>query len=121
MDQSYAAIELRIQNAIDAINTRKNAKHSAIAREFHVPYDRLRNRLAGNPSKSEVRGLHYRLLTPNQDLALSLFYQKLSDIDTSARLNSIRIEANRLLLQTCDSTNPPPPIGPKWAKRWLDR
>ena len=36
MDQSYAATEIRIKEAINAINTRKNAKHSAIAREFHV-------------------------------------------------------------------------------------
>ena len=121
MDQSDAAVEKRIKDAIDAINTRKNAKHSAIAREFNVPYDRLRNRLAGAPSKSEVRGLHRRLLTPDQDLALSLFYQRLSDAGTPARLNSIKNEANRLLRQTSDPANPPPPIGPQWAKQWLDR
>ena len=47
MDQSYAAIGLRIGLAIDAIHTRKNVKVKAIAREFGVPYNRLRNRLAG--------------------------------------------------------------------------
>ena len=66
MDQSYAAVEKRIKDAIDAINTRKNAKHSVIAREFHVPYDRLRNRLTGASSRSEVRGLYHRLLTPDK-------------------------------------------------------
>ena len=121
MDQSYAAVEKRIKDAINAINTRKNAKHKAIAREFQVPYDRLRNRLSGNPSKSEVRGMHNRLLTPDQDLALVLFYEKLSNAGTPARLNSIKSEANRLLRQTCDPTKPPPEIDPQWAKRWLDR
>ena len=54
MNQSYAATESRIHDAIDAINTRQNAKVKAIAREFDVPYKRLRNRLAGAPTKSEV-------------------------------------------------------------------
>ena len=121
MDQSYSAVESRIQDAINALNTRTNAKVKAIAREFKVPYDRLRNRLAGAPSKSEMRGLHNRLLTPDQDLALVLFYERLSNAGTPARLNSIKSEANRLLRQTCDPTKPPPTIGPQWVKRWLDR
>ena len=116
MNQSYAATESRIHDAIDAINTRQNAKVKAIAREFDVPYKRLRNRLAGAPTKSELRGLHTRLLTPDQDLALSLFYQIFSNAGTPARLNSIKAEANRPLRQNCDPANPPPPIGPKWAK-----
>lgn len=121
MDMSYAAVESRIQEAIDAFNTRQNAKISSLAQEFHVPYQRLRNRLGGAPSKSDIRGLHNRRLKPDQELALTLFYQRLSNAGTPARLNSIKNEANRLLLQDCDPVNPPPPIGPQWAKRWLDR
>ena len=74
MNQSYAATESRIHNVIDAINTRQNAKVKAITREFDVSYKSLRNRLTETPTKLEVRGLHNRLLTPNQDLAISLFY-----------------------------------------------
>ena len=121
MDQSYSAVESRIQDAIDALNTRTNAKVKTITREFNVPYNRLRNRLTRAPSKSEIQGLYNRLLTPDQDLALVLFYEKLSNAGTPARLNSIKSEANRLLRQTCDPTKPSPTIGPQWAKRWLDR
>ena len=74
IDQLYRAIESRIIEAINAINTRKNTKIAKIAREFDVPYDRLRNRLYGIPSASAVRGLYNRRLTDNQEKALQLFY-----------------------------------------------
>lgn len=106
MDQSYSAVKSRIQDAINVLNTRTNAKVKAIAREFEVPYNRLRNRLAETPSKSEIRGLYNRLLTPNQDLALVLFYERLSNINTLARLNSIKSKINRLLRQTYNSIKP---------------
>ena len=54
MDQLYRAIESRIIEAINAINTRKNTKIAKIAREFDMPYDRLRNRLYDISSTSAV-------------------------------------------------------------------
>ena len=56
MDQSYNAVEGRIQEAIDAIRTRQNTSRRVIAKEFDVPEERLRSRLNGHPPKSAVRG-----------------------------------------------------------------
>ena len=121
MDMSYPAVEGRIKDAIEAFYSRKNPNRSAIAREFDVPPERLRSRLNGRPSQSEVRGLHNRLLSPDQDKALVLFYQRLSNAGTPARLNSVKGEAIRLLRQDWDPAKPFPKIGPHWAKRWMDR
>lgn len=41
MDMSYAAIEERLKEAINAYNTCKKPKKSANARESHAPYERL--------------------------------------------------------------------------------
>ena len=47
MLESYTEIESHITKAIAALNTRKNAKLRAIAREFEVPRERLRSRYHG--------------------------------------------------------------------------
>ena len=114
---SYQVIEKRITDAIDVLNTRENAKIKPIAREFNVPYDRLRNRLSDAPSKTAVRELHNRRLTDSQEVVLKLYYQKLSNADTSTRLNSIKNEADRLLRQDCDPANSPLSVESQWVKR----
>ena len=65
MDQSYIAIESRIQEAIDVFNTRNNAKITNVAKEFHVSYYRLRSRLQGIPSPSQIHELDNQLLISN--------------------------------------------------------
>ena len=62
MAEAYTIIENRISKAIDALNSRKNAKLSAIAREFNVPRESLRSRFKGVPSKTKVLGLHNQRL-----------------------------------------------------------
>ena len=117
MNQSYAAIESRINNAINAYSTRNNEKLTQIAREFNVPYHRLRNRLGGILSVSQVRGLYNRLLTPDQDLALVIYCERLVNVGTPARLSSIKTEALKVrgsLPQPRETTSEPtlfvPPI-----------
>ena len=46
MNQSYTAIESRIQEAIDAFNTRNNAKITDVVKEFNVPYVAFKAHLA---------------------------------------------------------------------------
>lgn len=48
MAESYQAIEDWIDQAFEALRTRKTAKRNAIAREFRVPVQRLRS-MAGHP------------------------------------------------------------------------
>ena len=121
MDNSYQAIEARIKDGIQAYHAQKKPNLSAIAREFSVPIDRIKSRLNGTPSKSEVRGVHNRLLTPEQDVALTQYFHRLVNNGAPPRLNQIKSEAIRLLRLDWDPAKPFPEIGPQWAKRWLDR
>ena len=111
MDMSYHAVEARIKDVIEAYHVSENPNRSAIARQFDVLLERLKSRLKGNPSKTAVRGLHNRRLTVDQEAALRLYYHKLSNADTPARLNSIKNEIDRLLRQDCDLANPPSSVG----------
>ncbi len=86
MAATYAIIEGRIQKAIDAINTRENPNRAEIAREFRVPYDRLRSRLRDYQSKTAVRELHNRALKPDQKSALRQYLTTVNQLGLSARL-----------------------------------
>ncbi len=121
MAATYAIIEGRIQKAIDAINTRENPNRAEIAREFRVPYDRLRSRLRGYQSKTAVRGLHNRALKPDQESALRQYLTTVDQLGLSARLHMVQSTANALRAQDFARWNPPPLLDARWAKRWLDR
>ena len=105
MNMSYKAIESRLINAINTYNTSSKKNLSAIAREFHVSSDRLRSRLLDTLSKSEIRDLHNRRLKSDQELALKLYCQHLAEADKSVRLNALKAEVNRLLLQDYNPVN----------------
>ncbi len=107
MTSTYAIIEGRIQKAIDAINTRENPNRAEIAREFRVPYERLRSRLKGYQSKTAVRGLHNRALKPDQESALRQYLIKLDQLGLSARLHMVQSTANALHAQDFPRWNPP--------------
>ncbi len=119
MAATYAIIEDRIQKAITALNTRDNVTRAKVAREFDVPVQRLRSRLKGH--SPAVRGLHNRALKPDQELALHTYIKRLDELGLSARLNLIESAGNLLLRQDYPRWAPPLPLGPKWAKRWLNR
>ncbi len=121
MTSTYALIEDRIQKAIDAINTRENPNRAEIAREFRVPYDRLRSRLRGYQFKTAVRGLHNRALKPDQESALRQYLTTVDQLGLSARLHMVQSTANALRAQDFARWNPPPLLNAQWAKRWLDR
>jgi hypothetical protein len=121
MTSTYIAIEHRIQKAINALNTRQNPSQTEIAREFNVPLQRLRSRLAGHPPASAVRGLHNRKLKPDQDLALHTYIKRLDELGLPVRLNMIQSTANALIRQDYPRWAYPPPLNAQWTKRWLDR
>ena len=121
MPESYTEIEIRITKAIDALNTRKNAKLRAIARGFEVLRERLRSRYHGAPSKSEIRGMHTRRLKPDQESTLYMYIKKLDSLNIPARLHMVQIAANFILYQTAPVSEPPPLIGSYWTKRRLNR
>jgi hypothetical protein len=94
MASTYAIIEGRIQKAIEAINTRESSNRAEIAREFRVPYERLRSRLKGYQSKTAVRGLHNRALKPDQESALRQYLTKMDELGLSVRLHLLQSTAN---------------------------
>ena len=89
MANNSHAIEVRVKAAVDAYHLRNNAKIRALAREFDVPHGRLRFRLKGMPSASDVRGLHLRALTPAQDEALRRHILSLDSIGCPPRLKMV--------------------------------
>lgn len=121
MTESYQAIEVRIEQTIDAINTRKNVNKAAIAREFRVPLQRLRSRLQGKPSKIEVRELHERRLKPDQKLTLHQYLTKLNQLGLPTRLHMMKQIATIILRQDCDLDHSSSSLDLHWAKRWLQR
>jgi hypothetical protein len=121
MASTYAIIEGRIQKAIEAIHTHENPNRAEIAREFRVPYERLRSRLKGYQSKTAVRGLHNRALKPDQESALRQYLTKMDELGLPARLHMVQSTANALRAQDFPRWNPPPLLSDEWDKRWLDR
>ncbi len=99
MAATYAIIEGRIQKAIDAINTCENPNRAEIAREFRVPYDRLRSRLRGYQFKTAVRELHNKALKSDQKSALRQYLTTVNQLSLSARLHMMQSTANALRAQ----------------------
>lgn len=52
MPDTYKTIENRIQDALSALRSQENPKIASTAREFDVPYHRLRARWNGRLSRS---------------------------------------------------------------------
>ena len=115
MPETYQEVEKRISEAIAAINSRENVNRNKIAQEFRVPVQRLRSRLNGNPTASDVRGLHLRKLPPDQEKALHDYFIQLDETGIPTRLHMIEQAANSLLRMSSDPAAPPP------FKHWLNR
>lgn len=82
-------MEARIFDAIDAIRHRDVYVLTNVAREFVVPYKRLRNRYLGTPSKSEVSGLHLRRLETYQEEPLHRYLKEWDDMGLPHRYSFI--------------------------------
>jgi hypothetical protein len=121
MPSNCAEIETRINQAIDHLTKNPCTKVARAAREFNVPVQRLRRRLQGVSSASDVRGLHTRRLTAEQDLALIIYLRKLISFGLNPRLNVIKSAAYKLLMQDASESSPPPPLSHAWTTRWLQR
>lgn len=86
-----------------------------------MPLGRLRSRLENKPSLSDIRGVHERRLSSEQDAALVLYLQHLINLGLHPRLRLVKIAATKLILQTWTESTPPHPISHAWPKRWMDR
>ena len=104
---------------IETLETRPQLAH--VAWLFSVPYQRLRRRLQGLPSKS-TRNPTNRKLTDEQEEALESYLRRCDRIGAAARVRMVAISANSILARYHTNTAvPPPKIGSHWASRYLER
>ena len=123
MASQYENEEARIQQAILCVRDVKNVKISLLAREFDVPYQRLRARLAGRGLRDNCGG-GGKLLDEVQEKVLISYLQKMKDTGIYAKQYMLDGIANWLLAEehkAADPTTPPPTIGVNWSTRWLKR
>ena len=69
----------------------------------------------------DVRGLHGRRLSSDQDLALVLYIQRMIALGLHPRLRMIEAAANKLLMQGWTDSTPPQLLSHAWATRWMSR
>jgi hypothetical protein len=96
MADSYKTIEDRLQQAIIAIRRGELTKITQAAAAFDVPYQRLRARFLGRPSRSERYPTNLRL-TKEEDAGLCQYLDRLDDLGISTRKGGVAATANLLL------------------------
>jgi hypothetical protein len=116
----YKKIEEAIAQAVEAYSTNKSQKISVLARQFDVPYRRLKRRLDGQDSRS-TRQPSNKLLTDDQESAIVTWIQYLDRIGAPATTDMLRNCANSILQRNHPDENPPPVVGPNWPYRFTKR
>lgn len=121
MPKTYAEVEARIQEALGAISRRDKWTYAAVAREFNIPAERLRNRHNGVPSRMELIPPN-RKLSEAQEAAVCEYLNRLDQIGTAVRLSMLRNCADLILYRSHDNPNTPPSkVSNNWSKRFLER
>ena len=96
-------------------------KIAELARKFKVPYERLKRRNRGLPSKSTR--LHTSTkLTNVQEEAILLYLRRCEEIGLQPRLYTLRATANSVLKQAHQNPlTPPPTVSKMWPLRFRER
>ena len=120
--EPYGDIEIRIQAAIESLNTNPNPypNIAEIARKYEIPVSRLRARLQGCQSRQQRPGTNHKL-TDDQELAVCQYLDRLDAIGTSARLQMVTGCANAILQYAHAGPEPAPVVSDHWAPRFLNR
>ena len=90
---------------------------SQLARQFGVPYERLRSRVKGRKSLFQ-RTPTSRRLNGTQEAALCRYLDHRDTIGKPLKQSEVRDVATKILRQENASVLP---LGPDWVKRFLDR
>ena len=96
MDNSYLAIEKRVEAACKAARQKKRAKIAPLAREFGVPVSRLRARLQGRPSRSS-RPITTKRLDASQEAALVRWIERLDTLHVPPTAGMVEASANAII------------------------
>jgi hypothetical protein len=96
MSQAYFDVERRISTACSVARTVKKANFAALAREYDVPFGRLRARFAGRASRS-TREMAYTRLNKVQIRALESWIDRLDSLHIPPTANMVVASANAML------------------------
>jgi DDE superfamily endonuclease len=120
LSESYAQVERRVIQACEQACLEISPNISEYAREYRVPYARLRRRYMGGFSRQEVGGVNKRL-SEAQDSALCTYLDTLDSLGISARKRMIRGYGNQMLVAAhSDPSTPCALLGINWSTRWLE-
>ena len=117
MPSSYHECEDRIQKAIDALNRRDFPSMLAAAEYFDVPYNRLRLRYQGKPSRIANGGRNRKLSDEQKSALINFVRQQYTSGYNRLRWDQVQRAANTLLAQIYP-TGDPPSVSPFWARRF---
>ena len=113
----YKAVEGRVQEALEALESSPKTSLAVLARQFDVPYYRLYRRARGAQSKSSRPAPNIRL-NATQDLALKAYIDRCDQLGMPALIPQLVGAAQRIL----DLEHPSgqaPALGKDWVARWL--
>jgi hypothetical protein len=122
MSISNEEIEKRILQALDYVSSDSKINFSQLARDFRVPYQRLRARANGRKSLHQTAAKNFKL-TLEQDSAIEAYIKRLDQLNICARPMMVVACANSLLrlANRKSAEGPPPTVNQRWLKRWLQR
>ena len=114
MAKAARALEEVIQDALGELELCDKPKIAVVARNHGVPYQRLRARWKGRPSKLNHPGANKRL-SIEQEAALCQYLDRLDEMGTPAKMPMIESCANSILRRSAPPDRPRPllaTIGP---------
>ena len=114
MPDSYAVVQLRIQEALESIAPGTKPVITRLAAEFNVPYDQLLNRYNGIKPKDS----HSYALTDHEEQALHQYIQRLDGLGMSCRRPMLVRAADSILRER---PGPIRRVGNHWPTRFLKR
>ena len=121
MPKESELVERRIQEALQCRQENPNRSISSLAKEYHVPYHRLRCRLLGTPSKFGRKPTCSRL-SEAEEKALCMYIDRLDYVRLSVRRSFVENAANSIIqANTPDNAPRPPPVGQHWVSRFVTR
>ena len=114
MSENYIEIENRIVKALHAYNKRDSPKITSLAREFRVPYQRLRARVKGRASRS-TRPATNKCLDDSQEQALISWIGLLDDANSPPTPRDIEGCANDILARSGSDRR----VGSTWVYNFM--
>lgn len=109
----YREVERAIDRVLSLIDNQPKPNLTELAKTFDVPYERLRRRFNGKPSRSTRQPAGKKLDSIQENEILS----QISQLDIS----NIRRIADQILRRDRSNEHPPPTVSYKWCVRFVQR